>query len=346
MKFPLADWIESHAGCRHDLGTSGMIGAVGPPVPSAREIATADPDALRRRLAERLSIDPGRVFLTHGATEANAAVLQFLAKRSDGVGRDCRVLRPEYPPLLDAAEWVGFRPVEREGPVAVAVTSQPRNPEGDLWDRERILRWIEGARDVLIDETFREFGGTPSLHALRSRGLWTTGSFTKFYAADQIRVGFATVPEEETEPFARFHGLLYNGLPAYSVAAAEAALRSHERYRRDVGRILSANRAAWSRAMPHHPVPVAPVAFDRSMPSGGGDLLADRCAERSILVCPGRYFGDPDGVRLCLTRPTFSRDLAAYLAVRDEGAGSVGVAPAGRGGRRRLDRPAAPPPKR
>ena len=314
MKFPLADWIDDHPDCRYNLAHSGMHGSIDPPTPTARDLRSADPEELRRRLAERLRTDPSCVFLTHGATEANSAVFQFLAHRRRGAG-SCRVRRPEYPPLLDAARWAGFRLTERAGPVALALISQPRNPEGDLWERGRLDRWVEGARAVLVDETFREFADAPSVAGIDGTAVWRTGSFTKFYAADSVRVGFAVAPPEEVPEFARAHGLLFNELPDYSVAAAVIALRHRERFRREVLAVLSPNRDAWRARFPTEPVPAGPVAFDRGIPADSRGFV-DRCLAASVLVCPGRFFEDPGGVRISLTRRSFPRDLEVYLSVR------------------------------
>lgn len=314
MKFPLADWIEGHPDCRHNLAHSGMQGSIAPPTPTARDLRSADPEELRRRLAELLRTDAECVFLTHGATEANAAILQFLARRSPRAG-SCRVRRPEYPPLLDAARWAGLRLTERAGPVALALTSQPRNPEGDLWGRDRLARWAEDADAALVDETFREFADAPSVADLGGADVWRTGSFTKFYAADSLRVGFAVAPPEEVPAFAHFHGLLFSGLPHYSVAAAELALRNRERFRREVRSVLTPNQAAWRARFPELPVPAAPVAFDRGIPPDE-EAFSERLLAASVLICPGRFFEDPRGVRICLTRRSFPRDLAAYLRVR------------------------------
>lgn len=324
--FPLAEWIESHSGCRHNLALSGMVGSI--PGRGARAPRTRPDDAerLRRTLAGDLGVDPRRVFLTHGATEANAGVLQYLARRRRGTPSRGRVHWPEYGPLYDTAKWAGFQPTGGAGRAAVALISQPRNPEGDLWDRGRLLEWAEGAADLLVDETFREFAGTRSLSDLERPGVWVTGSFTKFYGADALRVGFAAVPEAEQARYGEYHDLVYDRLPDLSVAGALALLSARERIRREVGRVLKPNRAAWRSAFPGRRVPVAPVSFDRTDPAGG-DTLARRCLANSVLVCPGRYFGAPEGVRLCLSRRTFPQDLAAYLRVRNGRSGFTPTRP-------------------
>jgi histidinol-phosphate/aromatic aminotransferase/cobyric acid decarboxylase-like protein len=294
-----------------------MRGAIPSPVPSRAEIRAADEADLRTRLADGLAVDAHRVFLTTGASQANALVVSFLARRQKGgrTGR-CRFCPPEYPPLFDIARLAGFRLTTAAGTAELAVASQPRNPEGDLWDRARLLEWASGARSVLVDETFREFAGTRSVLGTERPGLWASGSFTKFFAADDLRVGFLVAPPDAVPLFARFHGLVTNRLSTFSVAGAVRALRDREKIRRRVLAIVRANVARARRSFPNLRPPVAPVMFDRLESGEDGDSLAHRALGDSVLVCSGSFFGDPSGVRLCLTRPSFPEDLSAYLLVR------------------------------
>lgn len=317
MSFPLAEWIDGHASCRHNLAVSGMVRSIPPPVPTPAEVRRADAEELRSLLAEDLRVDPRRVFLTTGATQANSLVVLFLARtRHGGPAGRCRVCLPEYPPLFDSAREAGFRLGEEPGPAELAVVSQPRNPEGDLWDRSRVLDWASGARWLLVDETFREFAGTRSLLGTDRPRLFATGSFTKFFAGDDLRVGFLVAPEETAREFARFHGLITNLLAPYAIAGATRAIRDRDRTRRQVLDVLRPNLAALRTALPQLRPPDGPVLFDRPETGEHGTSLARRALGSSVLVCPGSFFGDPSGVRLCLTRRSFPRDLRAYLAVR------------------------------
>lgn len=317
MKFPLADWIDSHRDCRHDLGVSGMRGSIRHPIPSTAEVRKADPEELRREFADSLNVDPRRVFLTHGASEGNAGVIWFLARRYRGQRPRCRIRFPEYPPLFDVARWAGFELAESDEPAAVAISSQPRNPEGDLWEPYRLEEWADRARNLLVDETFREFANRPSLAGVGRPGVWVTGTLTKFFAADDLRVGFVAAPEEERSSYERFHGLMFDEIPPASLAGALVTFRARERIRREVDRLMERNRAAFRRAFPTSRSPQAPVFFDRKI-APDGDAFANRCLSASVLVCPGSFFGDPSGVRVGLTRRSFPEDLAAYLRVREE----------------------------
>jgi len=317
MGFPLGEWIDGHPNCRHNLAVSGMTGSIPAPRPSRADLRQADERELRRRLADDLGVDLARVFLTTGASQANALVVLSLALGGRaGARRSCRVCYPEYPPLYDTVRKAGFRLTEQPGPVELAVISQPRNPEGDLWDRTRFLEWAADARSVLVDETFREFAGTRSLLGTDLPSLWSTGSFTKFFAGDDLRVGFVVAPEEGAAEFSRFHGLVTNTLAPYSVAGATRALRDRSKIRRKVNALLRANRTVARTLLPGIPSPAGPVMFDRPPTGERGDALAHRALAASVLVCSGSFFGDSSGVRLCLTRRSFPADLAAYLKVR------------------------------
>src|SRR5208282_3973622 len=166
-----------------------------------------------------------------------------------------------------------------------------------------------------------------------------------FFGGDNLRIGFLVAPEESSADFDRFHGLVTNRLAPYSVAGATRALRERARARRSVLKVLHANVAVARTAFPHLRPPRAPVMFDRPASGESGDSLADRLLKESILVCSGSFFGDPSGVRLCLTRRNFPVDLAAYLAVRSRRPKGRslprGASPAVSG---RIGRPARRPP--
>ncbi len=332
MRFPLADWIDDHDRCRHNLGSSGMRGSIrrpplpdpGPEPPDAQELVEA--------LARSVGVDASRLFLTHGATEGNAWVAFFLARARTGSDRACRVRFPEYPPLFDLARAAGWTVQDDARPAGLAVVSQPRNPEGDRWSTEALFGWADGARHLLVDETFREFARAPSFAAASRPHLWTTGTFTKFFGSDDLRVGFVVAPEEEAERFRRFIGLVSDEIPDRSVAGALELLRRIDYVRAEVDRVMDRNRSALCRALPGTAPPLAPVHFDRVRPEGG-DRLARRCLAASVLVCPGSFFGEPGGVRIGLTRRTFPEDLAAYLRVRDRRGGAATAHGPTRGGR-------------
>lgn len=321
MSFPLADWIDDHEKAPHDLGSSGMKGQLestlrilaGPPM------ADPEPQQLREELAHRLGVDAKRVFLTHGASEANGLVLFFLAKETrkrTGKTPTARIEMPEYPPLFDAADLAGFTPAS-SGRADLLVRSDPHNPTGLRCDEATLDRLLSDHPRSLLDETFREFGTRRSRAADDRHGCWVTGSFTKAYGADAIRVGWAVPPSEEAETFRRFHGLLTDKLPLLSVAYALDLLASSAEVLGEARELFHANRELLHEALPEVGALEAPLAFDR-LGLAETRPFANRCLASGVLISPGDFFGDPSGVRVTLTRRGFPDALAVYLQLREE----------------------------
>ena len=348
MGFPLGDWIDAHERVAHHLSQSGM----GPTLASVREaLARPEPpddERLRALLARGVGVPRRRLFLTHGATEANALALLYLGRRRARGGRvpRCVVPVPDYPPIPRAAALAGFR-IARVGARAdVVALSDPNNPRGLRWPDPAFDRLVAGAHDVLVDETFREFTTARSRQLEGRANLWTSGTFTKVYGGDALRVGYLTVPERDVEGFAEFHAHVTDHVALASVGSALAILRDRERILDEVRGRFQRNLAALRAAAPEVPHLDAPVWFDRLGPREDGDRLAHRLLAAGVLVCPGSMFGDRHGVRVCLTQPSFREDLAAYLALRGPSVGTRGDVTAGGSsrsmrGRRPAARPAA-----
>ncbi|MGA8511331.1 MAG: pyridoxal phosphate-dependent aminotransferase [Thermoplasmata archaeon] len=320
MGFPLGDWIDDHASCRYNLGRSGVVGSVRLPRLPGGGNFDRDAPILRRRLARLNGVAPDRVFLTHGATEGNTLALLYLARQGSShryKSRRLWIRPPEYPPIFDIARAVGFRPSFSPGPHYITALSRPNNPTGLVAEIGSVRGWAESSRAIVVDETFREFTDAPSLQVARIPRLWTVGSFTKAYGADALRVGFVIPPVDEEAPFRKFHGLLLDELPPASVSGALALLQHRTEVLAQSRALLRRNERALRESISGVPRLAAPLWLDRGANGLDGDRFARACLRANILVCPGSFFADPSGVRICLTRKSFARDLSAYLGVRE-----------------------------
>jgi histidinol-phosphate/aromatic aminotransferase/cobyric acid decarboxylase-like protein len=316
MSFPLGEWIDEREHLPHNLGGSGMKGSLRTLAKTLRHLPPPDPERLRRELALRVGVPTESLFLTHGASEGNALVLHHLARElRSSLGRRprLRVERPEYPPIPDTGALAGFAVVDERHPADALALSAPRNPLGTSVGEGELEGLSDGIRGVLVDETFREFQDQPSAARARAKGRWTTGTFTKAYGADEIRVGYVAAPPDGVESFARFHGLATDRVALHSVSAALAILRDRRTILAESRGIFRRNERALRAEVPDLPPLGAPVWLDRGV---DGARLARRAERAGILVCPGSFFGAPRSVRISLTRRSFPADLAAYLAVR------------------------------
>jgi len=321
VSFPLGDWIDARAGARHSLAQSGMVGQLRTLPQALQNRPAADETALRGEIGRLHDTDSDRVFLTHGATEGDFLALSFLgqrARREHSRAPRIRISTPEYPQLLDGALAVGYRRMARALPADVLALSDPNNPEGCGRTRAEVGEIAAGCRRVVIDETFREFTGRPSHASPAEPGWWVVGSFTKIFGADAHRVGFVIPAAEDAGAFDRFHGVAADGLAAASVTAARAILGSRKVILDEGRRIFRRNLSVLRRTVRGVGDREAPLWFDRDLPDLGGDRMAEGACRRGVLVCPGSFFGDPNGVRICLTKRCFPEDLSAYLTVREQ----------------------------
>jgi histidinol-phosphate/aromatic aminotransferase/cobyric acid decarboxylase-like protein len=318
-RFPLSDWIEAHPDVPRSLARSGMRGELRTLPRTLARARPATEEEVAGRVGRILGVPARSVALTHGATEGNALVLLHLAaeiRRARGRAPRVHFHRPEYPPLLDAARFAGFRSVRAAAAADLIVRSDPSNPEGVPADRPRDRPPGRDRVAWLLDETFREFTSRPSAARDGRRGVWVTGTLTKAYGADDVRVGWVVPPPESVEAFGRTQGLLADEVAPTSLGQAAAVLRARSRLLAETRAIFRRNLLALRRALPGVPELAAPVHFDRGEDPGWGDRVAEAALDAGVLVAPGRYFGAPEGVRITLTRRSFPRDLAIYLRAR------------------------------
>lgn len=289
-----------------------------------RDPPTSSLPELRRAFARVNQVPPERLFLTHGATEANLLILTFLAQRIRAErGRAPRfwIPAPEYPPLRDLPPYVGYAPARGPAAADVISVSEPNNPTGLSLLDERTLGGDGDRATRIVDQTFREFTRAPPIARLGRRRLWVMGTLTKVYGADSVRVGFVIPPEEECERFDDFHGMALDKNPPISVDRAMALVRHRTAVLAEARRIFEGNLRALRDRVGDVGDLVAPLWFDR-VPDG--DRVGRVALRDGVLVCSGSYFGSPSGVRICLTRRSFPADLDAYLAVRDRVVGKRG----------------------
>jgi aspartate/methionine/tyrosine aminotransferase len=328
------EWSKAHGGRHaHDLADSGVsppdLEAAGLPHTgtSPRDgYATALP-ALELALGARLGAPGGRVLVTAGASEANAIVSAALFAVGDEVlveslGYEPLRLAPELfgavvrPFLRRAAQ--GFGRVGASVEVAIGpgtrgvILSDLHNPSGAALDDADVSALDSLARRrglwMVVDETFRDAGPRPC-GTVASRGpRWvSTSSLTKAYGLGGLRVGWIAGSDEVLARCRAVQNLLSVNPAMPSVTLALALVPHLDTLRQRSHRILDANGArlaAWARERPWCELALPPSGTTAwlGLPRGPhGDVLADFAASHvDLAVTPGRFFGDPHGVRVAL----------------------------------------------
>ena len=177
------------------LDFSASINPLGPS-PAAREAILASLDriehypertgaGLRTRLSAEWGVHPEKIAVGNGATE-----LLFEWCRRFPAGTIATPAFGEFHRawpnaafcgLMDSATWPA------EGSV---VFTRPANPTGSLIDAESIAKYAsQRSGAVLVDESFLDFSGAPSLLPRAGGNLFVLRSLTKFWALPGLRVG-------------------------------------------------------------------------------------------------------------------------------------------------------------
>lgn len=313
MGFPLKAWIDDHPGVGHHLAQSGMRGQLRSAERALRRPAQPDPAALHREVARLVGVPPARTFLTHGATEGMSTVVGYLRGRRRG-RVTFRVPSPDYPPFRDVATGLGM--VEASRVANVTLCSDPNNPTGLGRTGREWSALARATQDLVVDETFREFSPRASRARAARPREWVVGTFTKVYGGDSVRVGWVVAPPADADGFGTLHGVAVNEIPPASVGLARSLIGARAAILAEARALFQRNLATLRARVRGVPDLAAPVWFDRGRGGISGDRFARALLDADVLVCPGRFFGDPTGVRLTLTQRTFPADLEAYLRVR------------------------------
>ncbi|MFC3476263.1 pyridoxal phosphate-dependent aminotransferase [Halobacterium litoreum] len=243
------------------------------------------------------------------------------------------VEKPGYEPLVKAPAAVGadvdrflreddyrLDPERAENALTdttrlVTVTNR-HNPSGRLADRETLADLAErvddaGAR-LLVDEVYAPFGtesvdgafGGPTAAGLDATAI--TGSLTKFHGLGDVRVGWLVADREFVD---RARSVAYHvpGMSGPGRALGMRALHNRDALAKRSRDLIAENHALLAEFVD------ARDDVDGVVPEGStyafldpanvdGDELAAAAWEEGVLVVPGRFFDDPERVRVSLGR--------------------------------------------
>jgi len=276
-----------------------------------------------------ISVDPGRVLITPGASGALQLVLGVLVNPGDRV----LVTDPGYPCNRHMVSLFGGQPVAlpvtaRTGyavtPDALAsamrpdvralMLASPANPTGNLIDLDAMrglneqLRSMPGAM-LICDEIYQglQYDAAPrTALELDADNLVVINSFSKFFGMTGWRVGWVIAPEAMIEPMER---LAQNIFLAAPTSAQYAALAS---FAEPTLAILEQRREAFEKRRDFLFSAVSELGFDvGEKPAGAFYLYADAGRFTNDSMAFSRELLEAAGVAI-----TPGRDFGAYQADR------------------------------
>jgi len=275
---------------------------------------------LRKELAQRHEVDPGRLILGNGAAELLSAATRALIEP----GQLLLTPWPSYPLYPLMARRAHGRAVRvpggvdalleaaREPDVRVIALASPNDPTGELLAASELQRLLEGLPEgiaVLLDESLVEFADaqpTDSSIALLETHprLLVFRSFSKAWGLAGLRIGYAVGAPGSEELLAELEPDL--GVSEVSQAGALEAVRTCSELIEQRVKTICNQRPRLTDALRERGFEVSDSQANflwAAHPTIEGGELATRLAQTGILVAAGDALGEPRYVRIGLYSP-------------------------------------------
>jgi L-threonine-O-3-phosphate decarboxylase len=168
---------------------------------------------LRGAISKKYGLVPENIVAGNGSTELIYLVPRAFAPKS------ALVVAPSYADYADSARMAGaevrrffleekerFRFDEKKflaeaRSAEMVFVGNPNNPTGGVIEKDAVLRVVDERPDVLfvVDESFADYAPEISLLGSLRPNLVVIRSFTKFYGAPGLRLGFSASAPETTK---------------------------------------------------------------------------------------------------------------------------------------------------
>lgn len=287
---------------------------------------------LRRRLSEKLGVEPERLLFGNGTDEiidmiflaffgpGDAAVMgnpTFSSYFLSGMAVGARIV---YVPLKD----FGHHPEEMLNAVdddtRALFVGTPHNPTGSICTRDEFERILEGLPERVLlvwDEAYFEYVDNPEYPASipyldRYPNLVVLRTFSKAYGLAGLRVGYSVADPQVTDILERVR-------PPFNVnrLAQEAALAAleDEGYLEEILEVNSLGKRYLARELDRlgmRPLPTQAnfILFRYDHITGN---LASKLLEKGIIVRDGAALGYPGYIRLTVGTPEDNRAVIGAI---------------------------------
>ena len=281
---------------------------------------------LRNELAARLGVDSGRVVLGNGAAELLSSAARALIEP----GQRLLTSWPSYPlyPIMARRAHGHATRVEggvdalidaaRDPSTRVIALANPNDPTGELvaaGELERLLSSLPEHVAVLLDESLVEFvDAQPTDVSLklieRHPRLLVFRSFSKAWGLAGLRVGYAIGGPRSQQLMAELDPDL--GVSEVSQAGALEALRTCSELVDKRVKILQDERPRVIERLRERGFDVADSHANfvwAAHPEIAGSELAARLALSGVLVAEGDALGEPQHVRIAISKPAATTRL-------------------------------------
>ncbi|WP_458206265.1 histidinol-phosphate transaminase [Haladaptatus sp. NG-SE-30] len=288
---------------------------------------------LTARLAERWNVEPAQIWLANGGDGA----LDYIARAMLDPGDTVLVPKPGFAYYGMSARYHHgevnqYRLSKDDGFALTADTvlsayngerivylTSPHNPSGGRFSLDAVQKIADETDDqtlVLVDEAYGEYADAPSAISLLSErdDMAVLRTFSKAYGLAGVRLGYAVVPDEWADAYARVNT---------PFAASELACRGGLAALSDSDHVeRSVETARWARQYIYDELD-APTweSHGNFVLAAVGDASAVAAAvqERGVILRDCTSFGLPDCVRItCGTKSETRRAVSELNEVLSE----------------------------
>jgi aspartate/methionine/tyrosine aminotransferase len=352
--FDLYDWVTRYSGrIKHNLTSSSIKS------PLLKEMGiSVDYDEFQRNrssykgsfrsvLANAFDVREINVLVTCSGSEA-----LFLAIGSTiGPGDEVVVTTPNYAPTFQIPKLLGgnvklvrSKFEERFQPeidsLRAAVSSKTRlvmltnsnNPSGCMISANLLKEIFEDAGDavVVVDEAFREYGfqKAPPIAATLSNNCLSVGTMSKFYGAEDLRIGWMIGNEQLIERAKRLKDWVTMENSAFSEMLAckifEERAKFVDRAREfyDGNIVLVENWMRNRKELSWVKPDCGLICFPKyNLPIGSVELAQNLALENHVAVGPGAFFNYEGYFRLCFTQT--HKEVSEALTALGNGLDSI-----------------------
>ncbi|MFT4903543.1 MAG: histidinol-phosphate aminotransferase [Natronomonas sp.] len=277
---------------------------------------------LRERLADRWAVTPEQIWPANGGDGA----LDYLARAMLDPGDSVLVPNPGFAYYGMSARYhhgtVNEYPVRRENDFAqnpdtvlphyngerIIYLTSPHNPSGSevsLSDIEAIADGTDDETLIVVDEAYGEFSQSPTTTALVEErdDVAVLRTFSKAYGLAGVRLGYAIVPDEWADAYARVNT---------PFAASEIACRAGLAALEDDDHVeQTVEGVHWAREYYHDNLDCRTYESAGNFVLchvGDGSAVADAAQREGVIVRDTSSFGLPECIRVtCGTREETER---------------------------------------
>jgi len=333
--FHLAEWVTHYTGqIKHNLTNS----SIKPPLLKDMGISidydefqrnrNSYKGMFRRTLAETFNVPENNVLVTCSGSEALFLAMDSTLKPGDEVV----MTTPNYPPLFQVPKLLGanvkcvagkfeeeFQPNIASLRSAISsktklvILTNPNNPSGSAVKRNLLEEILDaaGGLNVIVDEALREFGfqAAPPIAATLSGNCLSLGTMSKFYGAEDLRIGWIIGHEKLIERAKRLknwvtiENSIFSEMLACRIFEERSMFtkRAREFYEENVKLVENwmGTRDELSWVKPDCGL----ICFPKfNLPIGSVELAERLAAENGVAIGPGAFFNYEKHFRLCFTR--------------------------------------------